>query len=172
MKIVWKDIPNYDGLYQVSNTGLVKSMNKYIKSKMGSLALRKEKNLSPKTDKDGYLSVTLTKNGNRKCYRIHRLVLLAFLGESKLQVDHINGIKDDNNLINLRYCTLRENNTYFREKKKSSSKYVGVSWGKKENKWRAQAQVNKVQYHLGFYDCEKQARKAYLNFIEQLNEKA
>lgn len=97
-KEVWKDIPNYEGHYKVSNHGQVKSF------KQG-----KEINLTLVMGYQGYLKVNLIKDGIKKSKTVHRLVMLAFLGESDLQVNHKNGIKTDNRLENLEYCTASEN---------------------------------------------------------------
>ena len=95
---IWKDVPGHEGLYQVSNLGRVKS-----------LRFGKERILKPTPDKDGYYQVDLWKGGEGKTNKIHRLVMLAFFGESDLEVNHINGIKTDNRLENLEYCTPSEN---------------------------------------------------------------
>lgn len=100
-KEIWKDIPNYEGMYQVSNLGRVKSFNYNRTGKEGVL--------KPKPHRDGYFQVMLYKGGRGKMNKIHRLVILAFLGQSDLQVNHINGIKTDNRLENLEYCTGSEN---------------------------------------------------------------
>lgn len=101
---IWKDIPDYEGYYQVSNLGNVKSINHYDKQNR----LRKEKILKPIINHD-YLIVNLSKNGKTKYKRIHRLVLSAFIGKSNLQVDHINCNKKDNRIENLEYVTAKEN---------------------------------------------------------------
>jgi len=97
-KEIWKDVPEYEGLYRVSNLGRVKSL------KWG-----KERVLKPKEDRGGYVYVGLYKEGVEKKFSVHRLVMLAFVGESGLQVNHINGLKTDNQLENLEYCTGSEN---------------------------------------------------------------
>lgn len=93
---IWKDIKNYEGLYKISNLGQVKSLTRNIILKTA-------------TDKKGYLRVSLCKNCKDKYYRIHRLVLQAFIGNSDLQCNHINGIKNDNRLENLEWVTSSEN---------------------------------------------------------------
>jgi hypothetical protein len=98
LKEIWKDIPEYEGMYQISNLGRVKSL------KSG-----KDKILKPREYGRGYMSVSLCKEGESKNFKIHRLVMLAFVGESDLQVNHKNGIKADNRLENLEYCTASEN---------------------------------------------------------------
>lgn len=95
----WKDIEGYEGLYQVSNIGQVKSL---ISNKI----------LKPAPTKDGYLTVILCKNGKKKHFRVHRLVAAAFLpNEDELpEVDHINGDRADNRVCNLQWISNIENN--------------------------------------------------------------
>jgi len=98
---IWKDIPGYEGHYKISNLGQVKS----LLDKNG-----KCRDLIIKQDTAaGYRQVSLYLNGTLKRYKVHRLVLETFIGKSKLQVNHINGVKSDNRLSNLEYVTQSEN---------------------------------------------------------------
>jgi len=109
MTEIWKDIPGYEGYYQVSDMGNVKSVARKSLNKKGILIQRTNgKKINPKND-HGYKSVTISKNGKSKTYMVHRLVLLTFNGMSELECNHINGIKSDNQLSNLEYCTRKEN---------------------------------------------------------------
>jgi hypothetical protein len=102
----WKDIIEYEGLYQISNLGRVKS-----------LKFNKEIILKPMKLQNGYLKVQLYKlyYTNPKVVRpiirklVHRLVLESFIGKSDLQCNHKNGIKTDNRLVNLEWITALEN---------------------------------------------------------------
>ena len=100
---IWKDIEGYEGLYQVSNMGRVKSLH-----------FNKEKIIKPIKDKKGYLRISLSKNGKSKCFSIHRLVAKAFVDgyEEGLDVNHINEIKTDNRAKNLEWCTKEYNCNY------------------------------------------------------------
>ena len=96
----WKDINGYEGLYQVSSFGRVKSL------KFG-----KEKILKTTTANKGYEQLSLTKNGKCKTYKVHRLVCESFIPntENKPCIDHINTIRTDNRVDNLRWVTHTEN---------------------------------------------------------------
>lgn len=103
MQEIWKDIKDYEGLYQVSNLGRVKSLSNSKR--------KKEKILQPVSISDGYVQVGLYKCGKRAKFLIHRLVAQAFLDNPNnlSQVNHINGIKSDNETKNLEWCTGCEN---------------------------------------------------------------
>ena len=107
---IWKDIPNYEGIYQASNLGRVKSLER-----IDALGHRlKERILKPQINHRGYYQVVLYKNSKIKTYRINRLVWIAFNGQipENMQVNHINEIKSDNRLSNLNLMTPKENTNY------------------------------------------------------------
>jgi hypothetical protein len=100
---IWRNIKGWDR-YQVSNLGNVRSNSWGVKKLM-----------TLQTKEDGYKRLNFTVNRKTKNMRVHRLVAHAFLAmplDSELTVDHINGIKDDNRLVNLRVVTQYENNVF------------------------------------------------------------
>lgn len=160
---IWKDIPNYEGTYQVSNLGRVKSLERIIKGKNDSFKLIKEKIRKNCNDGKGYLSIIICLNYKIKRFNIHQLVAMAFLGHEpcghKLVVDHINGIKTDNRVENLQIITQRENLS--KDKKGYTSKYTGVSWAKNINKWVSQIEINGIKMCLGNFNTELEAHLVY-----------
>ena len=102
-KEIWKDIPNYIGLYQASNIGNIKRM-------IDRYGNKNEHILAPSSC-GRYLHVVLCKNNIRKTHRIHKLVLETFVGPCPkgMECRHLNGIKTDNRLCNLQYGTKKEN---------------------------------------------------------------
>lgn len=100
---IWKDIKGYEGLYQVSDQGMVRSLNYNRTGKTRVLKL--------KENRYGYLQVGLWKDGIQKSVSVHRLVWSAFVGEipKGMQIDHRDGCKTNNSLSNLRVCTPKEN---------------------------------------------------------------
>ena len=106
MNEIWKSITGYEGFYEVSNFGNVRSLT----SSNGRKRFNRVKILKPAIMKDGYLRVTLCVDRKKQQMPVHRLVLSAFSKENPtLQVNHINGEKNDNRLCNLEWCTQSEN---------------------------------------------------------------
>ena len=108
----WRAVPGYEGLYEVSSYGRVKSIDRYVKSK--SYRLHKGKVLSPGKDRNGYLFVVLSYNGKHKGITVHRLVAESFIPnpDNLPQVNHKDEDKTNNNVDNLEWCDAKYNSNY------------------------------------------------------------
>lgn len=106
----WRDIPGYEGTYQASDHGRVRSVDRKLVNSLGYERLLRGKILRLKDDK-GYLRVQLNFGGVGKMHLVHRLVLAAFVGEAPegMQCRHMDGYPKNNHLHNLRYGTVSEN---------------------------------------------------------------
>ena len=117
---IWKDIPEYEGLYQASNMGRIKSLER-IDTRGHRV---KEKILKLKLTHKGYYTVALCKNSIKKKYFVHRLVWIAFNGQipEGYEVNHINEVKSDNRLSNLNLMTHKENCNWGTRSERSTKK--------------------------------------------------
>jgi len=162
MEEIFKEVKNYEGLYEVSNLGRVKSL--------GNKHTRKEKILKACVNSRGYFLVSLHKKGVKKYMTVHNLVATAFLNHKscgyKLVINHINFNKLDNIVYNLEVVTARENCN--KKHIKSSSSFVGVYWYKARNKWHSQIQIDGKKHHLGYFINESEASSAYQNALKQI----
>ena len=159
MQEIFKDIPGYEGIYQVSNLGRVKSI------KFGKEIIKRNGRSRQ------YLNVTLSVKNKQKTFSVHKLVAMAFLnhkpdGTQNLVVDHINDNPLDNRLENLQVITSREN--VCKKQGEYTSKYKGVCWHKPTRKWRAKINVKYKSYRIGVFDTEEEASIAYQNKLKEI----
>ncbi len=155
----WKDIKGYEGSYQVSDLGRVKSIK-----------FNKEKMLSKTKLSNGYLRVSLCKDGKSKTKTIHSLVAESFLNHKSnmnIVVDHINNVKTDNNLSNLQIISQRVNSS--KDRKNKYSNYIGVTWHKNDKRWQSSIVVDGNQLYLGYFQSEHRASIAYNFALTQLD---
>ena len=162
---VWKDIKGFENMYQVSNLGNVKSLVRK--------GCRKERILNPAPNSNGYLGVPLHKDGKQTTKMIHKLVAIAFLGHEPdgmtICVDHIDNNKLNNASTNLQLVSQRHNTSKDKFRQNYTSQFVGVSWYKPSKNWSAKIRINGKSKHLGRFNNEIDASKAYQKALKQLN---
>lgn len=158
---MWKAIPGYEGLYEVSPLGGVRCLN-YRKTR---IAKEMKARINGK-----YFAVKLSKNREVKVFYVHQLVAMAFLEHvpngNSLEVDHIDNNRFNNKLENLQILTTRANIT------KSAAQYrdlpTGVTYDKSRNKFRARIEVNKKQLFLGRFATAEEASEAYQKVLKEI----
>ena len=148
MEEVWKDVVGYKGMYQVSSLGRVKSFKKW----RGSL----ERALTPSLTTKGYPFVVLYKGRKPTSTNVHKIMQVAF-GLRSGVIDHIDGIKTNNSISNLRAVTDRENSQ--NQKCHRNGKLVGACFEKRiahrSKPWKAYIRINGVLKHLGHLELSK-----------------
>lgn len=143
----WRDIEGYDGFYQISDKGRVKSIKRQRVLSGRKYIVNKEKILKPYKHNGGYLKINLCKDGKVKSFFIHRLILQAFKPtKEKLNVNHIDGNKENNNLENLEWVTQKENvrHAYESGLNKTRRKVICLETGKIYKSITECAKDNKV----------------------------
>jgi hypothetical protein len=149
---IYKTIKGYEKQYEVSNYGNVKSLKRIIIRSDGKKRTIPEK-IKDGTHNKGYKRISLIDfNGNSKSFYVHRLVMSAFIGDSDLYVDHIDGNKKNNNLNNLRYVTNSENLTFRNTDKIYKSKHPYVYFDNQ----RLQYRVYKVGKRFNSFEEAKE----------------
>ena len=166
---VFKTVKGYEGLYEISNLGNVKSLKR--KDRLGRPV--KEKVLKAGVNSRGYLNVVLSKNGKYKTFTVHQLVVMAFLnhtlnGMKGLICDHVDNDRLNNLLSNLQLITNRLNTS--KDKNNGTSKFTGVSWRKSNNKWVSSIKINGKNKYLGYFKTEIEASKAYQKALKEHKE--
>jgi len=163
----FRDIPEYEGLYQVSDLGRVKSLSRIILKRNKQPYKTKDLILKPSIGR-GYLHINLCKESSKKTKKIHQLVAITFLNHKpcglKLVVNHINFIKTDNRVENLEIVTSRKNSN--RKHLKSMSGFTGVSWNATVNKWKSQIMINGKLTHIGYFETAEEASEYYENAVQ------
>ena len=158
MKEEWKPVKNYEGLYEVSSLGRVKS-------------LRRNKIMNVFLDRMNYIIVGLRKDSIKKTFKVHSLIAESFLnhvrnGTMDLVIDHINDNPSDNRVNNLQIITQRENS--HKTQGRYTSKYKGVCWYNREKRWVSKIYINGKTYCLGYFTNEEEAHEAYQNKLKTI----
>lgn len=159
MEEEWRQITDYPDYY-ISNLGNIKSFKR-----------GKEKILKQHPNHKGYLLVGIVNENGQKKFGIHRLMAKMFLEDfcEELYVDHIDRIKTNNVVSNLRMVTNQENIRNQSKRPGCSSKYKGVNFDTNRNKWCAKLKIYYKTVNLGRFLTEEDAAKAYNQYIQDNN---
>lgn len=134
---IWREVPGYEGRYWVSDFGRIKN----------------RRGFSYLFNKRGYVGVKLHLKGKKRNFFVHRIVMMSFIGGSHLQVNHKNGIKTDNRLINLEYVTQEENFRHYMECLYDKEKHVNKIRGNSTSRMGVPLLKNRKPFIL--YENEK-----------------
>jgi len=166
---IWKSVRGYEGIYEISNMGSLRRLERIDTYTVGSgkEIRRPLKGMKVTTvKKDGrYWFTSLSKNGKRKNFYIHRLVAYHFIGEipPKMVVNHLDMDINNNRADNLEIVSNRENYIHGARNKNHSSEYIGVSWNTRRSKWIAMVRNDAgSKTYLGAFNDEEDARDAVL----------
>jgi hypothetical protein len=162
---IWKDIDIFDGYYQISNFGRVKTSKRIITQSNGNTYIVKEKIRKVSIHTNGYIIISFTLNQKPYTFYVHRLVAHQFINnpKNKREVNHIDFIKINNNVENLEWVSSIENKSHKQVLKKGITNYVGV-FLLNEKYWVAFIKINKKQIHLGCFKTQEEAYQARCNY--------
>lgn len=155
----WKSIKNYEGYYEISSLGNVRSIERLVLYANGNI--HKHKARVRKASLSEYRMIALSKDGHTKMYKISRIVAMHFLKriDGKNIVNHKDGNKYNDNCNNLEWCTISENNIHAFENGLSAkkNKVSGVFYEDRRNLWAAYLYRNNKNIFVGRYKTEKEA---------------
>lgn len=166
---IWRPIPGYEGLYEVSNTGQVRSLDKF-----DSLGVFWEGKLLSKLKVRGYFMVKLRKDGIQKMCSVHRLVAQAFIPNTLdlPQVNHKDEDKTNNNVTNLEWCTAKYNMNYGTARERTINTKIKKGYVKEENvglskkeykkKWNKEHKCYNSDYYKKWRENNKDYHKKWL----------
>lgn len=155
----WRPIAGYEGLYEVSDRGRMRSIARVLMRRNGAPMSVRSRIRTPSRNSKGYLCVTLHKPGASASARIHCLVAAAFIGPRPrgFEVDHINQVVADNRAVNLRYLS-RSRNRLNSSKLRGSVPFHGVFVNR--SRFVAMIKVDRVKYRIGSFDTAEEAARA------------
>lgn len=170
---IWKDIPGFEGRYQASTFGNIRTLDRVCKNGATGYVNKKGSIKKLTLNNRGYYHVGLWDLEKRKNInlRVHTLVAMTFLNHTpcgmKKIIDHIDNNKLNNRVDNLQITTQRHNSS--KDKKNKTSKYTGVSFDKSRNKWLSVIFKDNKLKNIGRYKCEFSAHIAYVKELNTIN---
>lgn len=167
---IWKPIPGYEGIYEISSWGNVRSLERWQKIRGNSIRLQPSKLLS--INYTGvYPQICLSKNNQKKSFRVHLIVDFVFFDivDYDYIINHKDLNKKNNYYKNIERINHRENTShYFKNNFEKTSKFTGVSYDKSKPKrpWVASFRYNKKCVKLGNFESEEEAHQVYLEGLD------
>lgn len=167
MKEIWKDIKGYEGLYQCSNLGNIRSLDRYIPWKNKYTQFKKGQPIIPRQNKNGYLQFALNKNGKRKMAYIHIIVAETFIdNKNKLKtVNHKDGNKLNNCIDNLEWCSYSDNNKHAYTELKRQKVIIG---GKRKKIYLINIITNNVTVYSSINEASRNIGLSHTQIIRYL----
>lgn len=173
MREIWKDIKEYEGLYQVSNLGNIKSLNRTIENKgsIGGEYRIKEKNRAQTISKTGYYICTLYKKGKGRTFKVHRLIAEVFIDnpDNLPIINHKDGNKLNNSIDNLEWCDYSHNNkeAYKQGLKEKNLKWI-IECNKRKRKKVNQYDLNNnlIKQYKSIHEAENETKVHHINIIK------
>ncbi len=170
MKEIWKNIIGWEGFYQISSIGRVKSLERKVPFRSGYVHIA-ERIMNLSLSANGYQSVRFRKNGrgsNGFNNLVHRLIAIAFIPNPNKysDVNHKNGIRNDNRVDNLEWCNRRENLSHGFKRIGKSSRHIGVC-KRSGGRWESAIWIKNKIVYLGRFSTEKGAANAYKKALKK-----
>lgn len=168
MEEIWKPIKGYEGIYDISNYGRVKSLKRKTNNQTG----KEDLILVAHLDKDKYPTTVISKNGKSKTYRIHRLVWEAF-GEGdrdgmNIQIDHIDNDRSNPRIDNLQLLDHRANTCKARQRNRKTDLPIGVYLADRGKPYKVSITQNGVRKYLGRYNSPEEAGEVYQKALREI----
>ena len=154
-------LPYYEKARDLLNYNIITGELTWRDSTKGRGHVHKKGDIVGSINGNGYYVTPVTLNKKSKTLQIHRIAWFIYYGYLPNNIDHINMDRKDNKISNLRDCTPQENMRNKRAYKNTSSKFKGVSFHKRDEKWTAQIRFNGKLRHLGYFNLEVDAHNAY-----------
>lgn len=168
----WLPVIGYEGIYEVSDLGRVKSLDREILARDGKMYSRKGVIMKASIMNKGYLVSNFRINTSTNTMLRHQIVAISFLGHEvssrQIVIDHKNNNRLDNRLINLQKTTQRNNSSKDQFRQKRYSKLTGVTWDKHRDKWVSRIRIKGKLIHLGSFVCEIEAGDAYKDKLKSI----
>lgn len=166
---IWKPVVGYEGLYEVSSYGRVRSLDRYVRYKSNGYRLHRGRILTGSINRDGYIMCHIRTNEVSKYYLVHRLVAEAFIPNpyNLPEVNHLDEVKTNNRVENLEWCDVKYNNTYGTRKERvrntmlERGHWTGLSREEYQKKWYQENKEKIIKYNKENKEKKRDYNKKY-----------